>query len=97
MDGVVVSILNPKIAVFFLAFLPQFVDGSVAPVGQQILLLGLIYAGLALMTDSAYAVLAGSLTRWLGGRLMPGPLPRYLTGWLYIGLGVNAALAGRRQ
>ena len=96
-DGIVVSLFNPKIAVFFLAFLPQFVDPSVGPVPRQILLLGLIYVGLALMTDGTYALLAGSLRHWLGGRVMRGPWPRYVTGGLYIGLGLNAALAGRRQ
>ena len=67
-----------------------------APLAGQVLLLGLIYVGLALITDGAYALLAGSLRHWLGGTVLRGPLPRYLTGFLYIGLGVNAALAGRR-
>ena len=60
-DGVIVSVFNPKIALFFLAFLPQFVDPSRGPIAQQVLLLGLIYFGLALMTDGAYALLAGRL------------------------------------
>ncbi|NOT09447.1 MAG: LysE family translocator [Gemmatimonadales bacterium] len=96
-DGVVVSVLNPKIAVFFLAFLPQFVEPSRGPVPQQVLLLGLIYVVLALLTDSAYALLAGSLRHWLGGRVIQGPLPRYTSGVLYVGLGVSTALTGRRQ
>jgi threonine/homoserine/homoserine lactone efflux protein len=94
-DGVVVSVLNPKIAVFFLAFLPQFVDPSRGPVAQQVLLLGIIYAALALMTDGGYALLAGRMRQWLSGRLVRGPLPRYVTGSLYLGLGINAALAER--
>lgn len=96
-DGVVVSVFNPKIAVFFLAFLPQFVDPGRGPIPQQVFLLGLIYAALALITDGAYALLAGSLRHWLGGRVMQGPLPRYVSGTLYLGLGVNAALTGRRN
>ena len=96
-DGAVVSVFNPKIAVFFLAFLPQFVDPGAGPVPQQILLLGLIYSALALVTDGAYALLAGSLRHWLSGRVMRGPLPRYLSGSLYVGLGVNAALASRQS
>ena len=95
LDGAVVSVLNPKIAVFFLAFLPQFVDPAGAPVAQQVLLLGLVYVGLALLTDGTYAVLAGSARPWLGGRTMRGPLPRYLSGGLFLGLGLNAALAER--
>ncbi len=96
-DGVIVSVFNPKIAVFFLAFLPQFVDSNGGPVSQQILLLGVIYAGLALVTDSAYVLLAGTLRRWLGGRVMQGPLPRYVSGSLYLGLGITAAFTGRRD
>lgn len=94
-DGVVVSVFNPKIAIFFLAFLPQFIDPSRGPVPQQVLLLGFIYVALALMTDGAYALLAGRLRQWLSGRAMRGPLPRYVSGGLYVGLGVNAALADR--
>lgn len=96
-DGVVVSIFNPKIALFFLAFLPQFVEPGLGAVPRQIFLLGLIYVGLALVTDSAYALLAGSLRQWLSGRVVQGPLPRYVTGSIYLGLGLNAALAGRQH
>ena len=95
-DRVVVSVLSPKIAIFFLAFLPQFVEPSRGPVPGQVLFLGLIYVTLALFTDSAYALLAGSLRHQLGGPLMEGALPRYASGALYIGLGVSAALTGRR-
>ena len=94
-DGVVVSVFNPKIAVFFLAYLPQFVDPARGSVPQQVLLLGIIYVALALVTDGAYALLAGSLRNWFSGRVMRGPLPRYVSGSLYLGLGVNAALADR--
>ena len=96
-DGVLVSVLNPRIAVFFLAFLPQFVEPGRGPVPQQVLLLGLIYVALALVTDSGYAFLAGSLRHLLGGPVMQGPLPRYASGVLYIGLGVSTALTGRRH
>lgn len=95
-DGVVVSVLNPKIAVFFLAFLPQFTDPSRGSVALQILWLGLIYCAMALVTDGTYALLAGSVRQWLGGRVARGPLPRYATGTLYIGLGVGTAFTGRR-
>jgi threonine/homoserine/homoserine lactone efflux protein len=96
-DGVVVSVLNPKIAIFFLAFLPQFVEPSRGPVPGQVLFLGLIYVTLALFTDSAYALLAGSLRHLLGGPMMEGALPRCASGVLYIGLGVTTALTGRRH
>ena len=95
-DGVLVSILNPKIAVFFLAFLPQLVEPSRGPVPQQVLFLGLIYIALALVTDGAYAILASRLRRVLGSRVVQGPLPRYASGVVYIGLGMSMALTGRR-
>ena len=94
-DGVIVSVFNPKIAVFFLAFLPQFVELDLGQVPQQVLLLGLIYVGLALITDGTYALLAGSLRSWLSGKIMQGPLPNYVCGCLYLGLGVKAAFADR--
>jgi threonine/homoserine/homoserine lactone efflux protein len=96
-DGVLVSIFNPKIALFFLAFLPQFVSPGRRPVSQQVLVLGLIYVGLALLTDGTYAFLAGRVRHSLGSRVMQGALPRYLSGSVYVGLGVGTALAGRQQ
>jgi threonine/homoserine/homoserine lactone efflux protein len=95
-DGVVVSVLNPKIAAFFLAFLPQFVEPVRGPVWRQVLLLGLLYVAMALVTDSAYALLAARLRRRLGGKAMQGPLPRYASGAVYLGLGVSTALADPR-
>jgi len=95
-DGVVVSVLNPKIAVFFLAFLPQFVEPGRGPIPQQILFLGLIYVVLALVTDGAYALLAGRVRGWFGSRIMQGSVPRYTSGAVYIGLGVSTALAERQ-
>jgi threonine/homoserine/homoserine lactone efflux protein len=95
-DGVVVSIFNPKIAIFFLAFLPQFVEPSRGPVPQQVLLLGLLYVALALVTDGAYAFMAGRLRHWLRDDVIEGPLPQYASGVVYIGLGVSTALADRR-
>jgi threonine/homoserine/homoserine lactone efflux protein len=96
-DGIVISVFNPKIAVFFLAFLPQFVDPALGAAPQQLLLLGLLYSGLALLTDGTYALLAGGLRQWIGGRFMRGPIPRCFCGSLYIGLGIYAAFSGRRN
>ena len=93
-DGVVVSVLNPKIAAFFVAFLPQFVDASLGAVPLQILVLGALYAALALVTDGGYALLAGGL-RARVGRWACGPWPDRLGGGVMVGLGTHMALAGR--
>jgi threonine/homoserine/homoserine lactone efflux protein len=95
LDGVVVSVLNPKIAVFFLAFLPQFVQPGAGPVERQVLFLGMTYVGLALVSDSSYALLAGRLRHWMRGRVVGGPAPQYATGAVYLGLGVSTALVER--
>ena len=95
-DGVIVSLFNPKIAVFFLAYLPQFVAPSGGPIPQQIFLLGILYVTLALVTDGAYALLAGGLRPWLGRQMSGGRLPRYLGGGVFVALGLNTALAERQ-
>ena len=95
-DGVIVSVLNPKIAVFFLAFLPQFVEPSRGPVQQQVLFLGLLYVALALVTDGTYAAAAGGLRQRLSERVIQGPVPRYASAAVYVGLGISTAVAGRR-
>jgi threonine/homoserine/homoserine lactone efflux protein len=91
-DGVVVSVLNPKVAVFFLAFLPHFTDPVRGSVSTQMFWLGLLYCALALCTDGAYAVLASRLRHWMRGPMARGSLPRYASGAVYIGLGVSTAL-----
>lgn len=97
-DGVIVSLFNPKIAVFFLAFLPQFVDPAAGPITIQILLLGFIYASLAFLTDSGYALMARKIRILLGTPAwIRNSVPRYLTGGLYIGLGLYTAFSDRRQ
>jgi threonine/homoserine/homoserine lactone efflux protein len=91
--GVLVQLLNPKIAIFFLAFLPHFVDSS-GPIAVQILVLGTIFTLLAALSDSAYVLLAGAVGGWLRtGRRARRRLAR-LSGGVYIGLGVSAALSG---
>ncbi|MFG1703663.1 LysE family translocator [Nonomuraea sp. M3C6] len=60
-EGFVVNVLNPKTAIFFLAFLPQFTNPDVGPVGPQILLLGLLWLVLGMASDGTYAMLASAL------------------------------------
>ena len=64
-QGVLVATLNPKTALFFLAFLPQFVDAGKGHVSLQFLVLGFIFVGMAVTTDSLYALLSGTAGQWL--------------------------------
>jgi threonine/homoserine/homoserine lactone efflux protein len=96
-QGVLVSIFNPKIALFFLAFLPQFVVPGRWPIPQQVLFLGFVYVGLALITDGTYAMLAAQLQRRLSSRIMKSPLPRYVSGSVFVGLGLSTVLTGSRK
>ena len=93
-QGVVVNVLNPKTALFFLAFLPQFVDPARGQVGGQILVLGLMFVVLGVVSDGLYAVLAGAAGGWLkrDGRVLRAE--RYVTGSVFVGLGLTAAFAG---
>jgi threonine/homoserine/homoserine lactone efflux protein len=96
LKGALVQLLNPKIAIFFVAFLPQFVDRSGGPVAAQILVLGTIFTLLAILSDGAYVLLAGAVSGWLrSGRRARSWLARF-SGGIYIGLGLTAALSGSR-
>jgi threonine/homoserine/homoserine lactone efflux protein len=96
-DGVIVNLFNPKAALFFFAFLPQFVDPARGNVAFQFLGLGLLFEALGLMSDSTYAVLAGTLGNWLRTNEKVRRVQRYLTGSVYLGLGVAMALSGRPE
>jgi threonine/homoserine/homoserine lactone efflux protein len=89
--GIVVNILNPKTALFFLAFLPQFVDVSRGRVWLQIAVLGLSFAGLGLLSDSAYAVVAGTVADRLRDSRRFRVIQRWVSGSLFVGLGAAAA------
>ena len=92
-QGVLVAILNPKTALFFFAFLPQFVDSSKSSFTLQLLTLGCLFVLMAIVTDSLYALLAGTFGQWLKGTRAFLRVERYLVGTVYIGLGAMAALA----
>jgi threonine/homoserine/homoserine lactone efflux protein len=93
-DGFVVNLLNPKTALFFFAFLPQFVDPSRGAVAFQIALLGLLFTLMGLTSDGLYALVAGTAGRWVKRKGHYLRWERYVTGGVFIGLGVTAALAG---
>jgi threonine/homoserine/homoserine lactone efflux protein len=96
-QGFAVNILNPKTAFFFLAFLPQFVSPERGNVTTQTLLLGGIFVGLAIITDSLYALLASSLAGQLRGSKNFQKGQRYFSGLIYIGLGITMALTGHKK
>ena len=94
-QGVIVNVLNPKTALFFFAFLPQFVDPTHGSVSLQILLLGLIFVCLGAITDSTYAIVSSLLAGRLRESRRFKQVQRYVSGTVFVGLGITAALAGR--
>ncbi len=93
-EGIVVNLLNPKLALFFLAFLPQFVDPRRGPAAPQGLLLGGLFALMALCSDSVYALLSGTAGRLLRGSRAFLLAQRWVVGGLYLALGLLAVLSG---
>jgi threonine/homoserine/homoserine lactone efflux protein len=96
-QGFLVNLLNPKTALFFLAFLPQFVDARNGSVPFQILSFGLVLVLLATTIELAYVLLASRLRDWLRGNERSSRRWRYLAGGAYVGLGLATALAGRQD
>jgi threonine/homoserine/homoserine lactone efflux protein len=96
-QGVLANTLNPKTALFFFAFLPQFVDVSRGSVALQILFLGLTFTVLGLCSDGSWALLASVAGRKLKQNSAFLRTQRYLTGSVYLGLGLATAFAGPRR
>jgi threonine/homoserine/homoserine lactone efflux protein len=96
-DGFIVNLLNPKTALFFLAFLPQFVEVDRGHVAMQIAVLGLLFTVLGFFTDSCYALAAGTAGNWLKRSRGYLRFERYVSGVLFIGLGLTAAFAGSQK
>jgi threonine/homoserine/homoserine lactone efflux protein len=95
-QGALVATLNPKTALFFLAFLPQFIDPSKGPVPAQVGFLGVLLVVITALSDSCYALVSGTAGNLLraNGRVLRRR--RVFGGGIYIGLGVTAALTGSR-
>ena len=95
-QGVLSNVLNPKVAIFFLAFLPQFVDKTGGTIGLQMVTLGLTFALFGLCFLAVVGYFAGAIGSWLTRRPQYTNLLRWLTGGVLIGLGVRLAFTERR-
>jgi threonine/homoserine/homoserine lactone efflux protein len=96
-EGFAVGALNPKLAIFLLAFLPQFIDPAAGPAWLQTLVLGTIFSVTAMVGDTLFALAAGRAGDGLRRRLASPGRVSWLAGLVYIGLGVTAALADSRS
>jgi len=96
-EGVVVNTLNPKSAVFFMVFFPQFVDVTRGALWKQMLLLGLVFVCLAAVTETMWALTAGTAGQWLRGHQGVQRGMRYFSGSVYIALGLATAFAGSQK
>lgn len=98
-QGVMFSMLNPKTALFFLAFLPQFVHPPHAhgAATVQILFLGTLFVMLGICTNCVYAFIADAVRSLLQGNGMFLRMQRYLAGSVYVALGITTALAGAEK
>ncbi|HQZ35335.1 MAG TPA: LysE family translocator [Ilumatobacteraceae bacterium] len=90
-QGVVVNVLNPKVALFFLSFLPQFIHPAAGRPGLQALVLGLVFVSIGFCTDGTYSLVSSHLRHvLLRGKALPF-VQRWVAGTVFIGLGVAAA------
>jgi threonine/homoserine/homoserine lactone efflux protein len=96
-QGVIVNVLNPKTALFFLAFVPQFLSPSAGSTSLQLAVLGAVFVGAGLVSDSAYALLSGTL----GNRLLRRPgwmrAQRWVAGSIYLGLGAASLVSSGQK
>lgn len=90
LQGIVVAVLNPKTALFFLSFLPQFVNTETGSITIQLFILGCIFIGMAILTDGLYSFAAGKAREWLISSPAYPIIERYVLGLVYLGLGVAA-------
>lgn len=93
-QGFLVNLLNPKTALFFFAFLPQFVDVSLGRVPLQVIILGTLFVSMGILSDGVYALLAGTLGQHLRRNVRYLNAERYIGGGALIAFGMTTALSG---
>jgi len=96
LQGMLTNVLNPKVALFFLAFLPQFVDASRGSVAAQIVVLGMLFNTSGTIVNVGVALAASYTGGRLRNRLESPAILRWVTGSVFLGLGVRLALLERR-
>lgn len=96
-DGIVVGVSNPKSIVFFAAVLPQFADRAAGHVPFQLLLLGAVFMSIALVSDSMWAIVAGTARAWFARSPRRLELVGGAGGLVMIGIGASLALTGRKD
>ena len=95
-EGLVTDLFNPKLLLFFFAFLPQFVDTNRGEAWEQMLILGLLFQVTGIPTNLAVAFAGGSLAGWIAHRPTLARIQNWLSGTLLIGLGIRLAFIERR-
>lgn len=96
-DAFLVGISNPKTAVFFVAFFPQFLHRDAGPVWSQVLVLGAVLLAIGVLFDSGYALAASTVGRWLSRHPRAVERQRYVSGGIFLLMGGAAALTGHPQ
>jgi threonine/homoserine/homoserine lactone efflux protein len=97
LDGVLVNVLNPKTALFFLAFLPQFVEPERGGVWSQTLVLGLLFMLIGMITDGTYALAGARIGRWWSRRRASRGWGPFVEGGILVALGLSALAVPHRR
>lgn len=96
-DGFLVGVTNPKVIIFFAAVLPQFVNRSAGHVPLQMLVLGIVFTGIAVVSDGTWALVAGTARAWLARSPRRLELIGGAGGLAMIGIGASLAITGRKD
>ncbi len=89
---ILMNVLNPKVGLFFLAFLPQFIDTSAGPVAPQFALLGTIFMAVSFVVMAGAGMAGGQLRRWLATSARAARVIQYVAGTILVALGLRLAL-----